>query len=153
MLHRRGKSPDVSGIHAAELVVRYGTTADWMSRLAESRDRMSRLSEQLPGNWGGRRIMIRTWGCWERAEERTGRWNLFGVRRSSRVDWVSDTDHGRRTRRRGMSLPPVQCRERRSLAGRVERFIFHSIALSFDDECLPVMHPPIDQGRCQSVVD
>src|SRR6266567_8166264 len=38
-------------------------------------------------------------------------------------------------------------------AGWVGRFVFHAIAVSFDNECLPVMHQPVDQGRGQGVVD
>src|SRR5208337_2346014 len=35
--------------------------------------------------------------------------------------------------------------------GRVV-FVFHAIAVSFDNEWLPVMHQPVDQGRGQGVV-
>jgi len=35
--------------------------------------------------------------------------------------------------------------------GRVV-FVFHAIAVSFDNECLPVMHQPVDQGCGQCVV-
>ena len=35
--------------------------------------------------------------------------------------------------------------------GRVV-FVFHAIAISFDNECLPVMHQPVDQGCGQGVV-
>ena len=31
-------------------------------------------------------------------------------------------------------------------------FVFHPIAVSFDDDRLPVMHQPVDQGRGQGVV-
>src|SRR5271163_855876 len=39
-------------------------------------------------------------------------------------------------------------------AGWVARivFVFHAIAVSFDNECLPVMHQPVDQGCGQGVV-
>ena len=31
-------------------------------------------------------------------------------------------------------------------------FVFHAIAVSFDNQCLPVMHQPVDQGRGQGIV-
>src|SRR5438093_4473203 len=46
------------------------------------------------------------------------------------------------------------CEKRWRTSGAVGalRFVFHAIAVSFDNQCLPVMHQPVDQGRGQGVV-
>ena len=52
----------------------------------------------------------------------------------------------------GQRLPQRRQRQQTSGAGWVGRFVFHAVAVSFDNQCLPVMHQPIDQGRGQGVV-
>src|SRR5271157_3681020 len=39
-----------------------------------------------------------------------------------------------------------------SLLGRIGIFVSHAITVSFNNDPLPVMHQPVDQGRCQGVV-
>ena len=39
-----------------------------------------------------------------------------------------------------------------SRAGRIGIFVSHPIAVSLNDDRLPVMHQPVDQGGCKSIV-
>ena len=91
-------------------------------------------------------------GAWIRQRKDRPLEPSVDVADGSRVDWTSGTtrDEGTRAgerRRRRLS----RCLA--SGAGWVGRFVFHAIAVSFDNECLPVMHQPVDQGRGQGVVD
>ncbi len=99
------------------------------------------------------RIRARAWGQREPAHERTGRFN-------DPTRWLGSF-------KGGLDIPstharcssprikhPIRTLTRRvwSRAGRVGTFISHHIARSLDDDRLPVMHQPVDQGRCQGVV-
>jgi hypothetical protein len=91
-------------------------------------------------------------GAWIRQRKERPLEPSVDVADGFRVDWTSGTpgDEGtraeeRRRRRRSRCLA--------SGAGWVARFVVHPIAISFDDQCLPVMPQPVDQGRGQGVVD
>jgi hypothetical protein len=99
------------------------------------------------------RIWARAWGQREPADERTGRSN-------GPVQWLGSF-------KGGLDIPsthagcsslrikhPIRTLTRRvrSHAGRFGIFISHPIARSLNDDRLPVMHQPVDQGRCQGVV-
>src|ERR1700681_3566340 len=69
-----------------------------------------------------------------------------------RVDWTSATTRDTEAQPAGERLRRRLERHPTSGAGWVGRFVFHAIAVSFDKQCLPVMHQPVDQGRGQGVV-
>src|ERR1035438_7421152 len=76
-----------------------------------------------------------------------------GLAGCSWVGWTSACAHDRRLTGCDDSGNGWR-RQPTSGAGWVGRivFVFHAIAVSFDNECLPVMHQPVDQGCGQCVV-
>ena len=99
------------------------------------------------------RIWTRAWGQREPAGERTGRLNgparWRGLLKGG-LD-IPATHAGCSSLR---SEHPIRTLARRvwSRAGRIGIFVFHPIAVSLNDDRLPVMHQPVDQGRGQGVV-
>ena len=73
-------------------------------------------------------------------------------RAGSRVGWTSLPLTPDDSSLRGEH--PIRTLTRRvwSRAGRVGILVFHAIAGSLNDDRLPVMHQPVDQGRGQGVV-
>ena len=134
--------PDVSG---------WGPPPKGASGMAESRARMARVLGQSSCKWSCRQHGTRAWGLGS-GNEPIGRTKSPRARRAAR-GWaglpVPLTT--RRLTGRG-TTPPAAGALPTSGAGWVGRFVFHAIAVSFDNQCLPVMHQPVDQGRGQGVV-
>ncbi len=64
----------------------------------------------------------------------------------------SPTDHAGRNSLRIERPLRTLTRRAGSRSGRITHVIFHAVVSSFNDDRLPVMHQPVDQGRGQGVV-
>src|ERR1700722_9163074 len=85
-------------------------------------------------------------------EEQAARTVRYDRRTCSRVDWTSlpltsHTAYFTAKTHSGRSHSMLESR-----ASRFGIFVSHPIAVSLNDDRLSVMHQPVDQGRCQSVV-
>ena len=100
------------------------------------------------------RIWTRAWGQREPADERTGRLKKPGTMAGLAQGWAGHPFHSRQMQltSHGTPAPDVGRAAIGSRAGRIGIFVFHPIAVSFNDDRLPVMHQPVDQGRGQGVV-
>ena len=122
-------------------------------RAAAGHDRMTRPSRRSSSREAACGFWTRAWGQREPTLEGTGRLN-------SPARWLGSFKGGLdipATHARCSSLRsehPIRTLTRRvwSRAGRIGIFVFHPIARSLNDDRLPVMHQPVDQGRCQGVV-
>ena len=128
-------------------------TANSSPRTAAGRDRMTRPSRRSSSQEAACGFWIRAWGQREPAHQGTGRLN----RSAQWLGWLKG----------GLDIPathadaahfarehPLRTLTRRawSRAGRIGIFVSHAIAVSLNDDRLPVMHQPVDQGRGQGVV-
>src|SRR6476660_5026435 len=130
-----------------------GATANSSPRTAAGHNRMTRSSRRSPSRGAACRFWIRAWGQREPALQGTGRLS----RSAQWLGWLkggldipaTHTECGSLQRKH-----PLRTLTRRawSRAGRIGIFVSHPIAVSLNDDRLPVMHQPVDQGRCQGVV-
>jgi hypothetical protein len=122
-------------------------------RTAAGHDRLARSPRRIPAHRDACVFWSRAWDQREPAVQGTGRLHRP-------AQW-------QRLHKGGLDIPtahaassslheqrPIQTLTRLacSRAGRIGIFISHAVAGSLNDECLPVMHQPVDQGRCQGVV-
>src|SRR5260370_41061712 len=77
----------------------------------------------------------RSW-AWRTAQGRAE----LPVSLATRAQWAGERLRWRLMRR----LAPC--------AGRVGGLVFHPLALSFDDKCVPVMQQPVDEGESTGVL-
>jgi hypothetical protein len=130
-----------------------GTTVDSLPQTATGHHRMTRPPRRSSARGAACGFWIRAWGQREPAVQGIDRLN----RSAQRLGWFKG----------GLDFPamhaecgslqrehPLWTLTRRawSRAGRIGIFASHAIAVSLNDDRLPVMHQPVDQGRCQSVV-
>jgi hypothetical protein len=116
-------------------------------------NRMTRPPRRSPPQEAARRFWIRAWGQREPAFRGTGRLN--GPARSPglpRVGWTSPAIHAGCNSLRIEHPLRTLTHSARSRTGRIGFSDSHAKAGSLDDDRLPVMHQPVDQGRCQGVV-
>ena len=70
----------------------------------------------------------------------------------SRVGWTIPATHAKANSLRIEHPIRTLAYRNLSLVGRIGIFVSHTITVSFNNDPLPVMHQPVDQGRCQGVV-
>ncbi len=147
----RGRAGQAFGL--GEPGVLDGTTANPLAASCRGprQDGPAAKTKLLTGSCS--RIWARAWGQREPADGRTGRLNgparwLGSFKGGLDIPSIHAGCSSLRTKR------PIRTLTRRvwSRAGRVGIFVFHPIARSLNDDRLPVMHQPVDQGRCQGVV-
>ena len=72
------------------------------------------------------------------------------VRGRSRVGWTFPAIH---TKCNSLRIEhPIRTFTYWSLIGRIGIFVSHAKTVALNNDRLPVMHQPVDQGRCQGVV-
>ena len=122
-------------------------------RTAAGHDRMTRPSRRSSSRGAACGFWIRAWGQREPALQGTGRLNSParspGLLKGGLDIPATHAECGSLRREH-----PLRTLTRRawSRAGRIGIFVFHPIAVSLNDDRLPVMHQPVDQGRGQGVV-
>ena len=130
-----------------------GTTVDSSPQTAAGHDRMTRPSRRSSSRGAACGFWIRAWGQREPALQGTGRLN----RSAQGLGWLKGGLDFPATHAECGSLQrehPLRTLTRRawSRTGRIGIFASHPIAVSLNDDRLPVMHQPVDQGRGQGVV-
>ncbi len=70
----------------------------------------------------------------------------------SRVGWTIPATHAKANSLRIEHPIRTLAYRNLSLVGRIGIFVSHTITVSFNNDPLPVMHQPVDQGRGQGVV-
>ncbi len=73
-------------------------------------------------------------------------------RAHSRVGWTFPSLTPSATHLASNTRSGRSCTALWSLVGRIGSFVFHAKTVSLNNDPLPVMHQPVDQGRCQGVV-
>jgi hypothetical protein len=116
-------------------------------------NRMTRSSRRSPPQEAARGFWIRAWGQREPAIQGTGRSN-DPAQRSGPFEGGLDVPYPHaKTNSRHIEHPIRTLTYRTLVTCRLNRVLCLSCDNSLlNNDCLPVMHQPVDQGRCQGVV-
>ena len=129
-------------------------TANSSPRTATGHKQGDQTAKTKPPAGAARGFWIRAWGQREPAHQGTGRSNdparWPDVR--SRVGWTFPVPHAKCNSLRIEHPIRTLTYCTWSLTGRIGIFVFHAKTRSLNNDPLPVMHQPVDQGRCQGVV-
>ena len=123
-------------------------------RATTGHDRMTRPPRRSPPQEAARGFWIRAWGQREPALRGTGRSNdpaRWPGLLEGGLDIPSTHAKCQLTSHRTPD-PDVDAPRFGHCVGRIGIFVSHAIAVSLNDDRLPVMHQPVDQGRGQGVV-
>ena len=116
-------------------------------------NRVTRPPRRSPPQEAARGFWITAWSQREPALRGTGRSNrpgkMAGV--APRAAWTVPATHANATQFASNTQSGRLCTAHWSLICQVGIFVFHPIAISLNNDCLPVMHQPVEhQARQQT---